>query len=200
MVIPYPMPLVQQAEPFDGDEWLYEIKHDGFRALAVIEREQCRLFSRKKHRFTGYQDLRAALVKEVNAGSALLDGELVVTDHLGRSVFADMMTKRRLARFFAFDLLWLNGEDLRALPLSARKERLKRILPTRSAHLLYVDHTRGGGRRLFELACKLDLEGIVAKRADSPYTDNATDRHWIKIKNSTYSQTEGRADLFKRAG
>src|SRR5689334_15327044 len=107
-LIPYSMPLVQQAEPFDDDQWLYEIKHDGFRALAAIEREQCRLFSRKKHRFTGYQDLRAALVKEVNAESALLDGELVVTDHLGRSVFADMMTKRRLARFFAFDLLWLD--------------------------------------------------------------------------------------------
>jgi ATP-dependent DNA ligase len=82
MILPYPMPLIQQAEPFDGDEWLYEIKHDGFRALAAIEREQCRLFSRKKHRFTGYQDLRTAFVKEVNAESALLDGELVVMDHL----------------------------------------------------------------------------------------------------------------------
>jgi bifunctional non-homologous end joining protein LigD len=164
------MPLVQQPEPFDGNKWLYEIKHDGFRALAAIEREQCRLFSRKKHRFMGYQDLREALVKEVNAESALLDGELVVTDPLGRSIFADMMTKRRLARFFAFDLLWLDGEDLRALPLWRRKEKLRRILPSRSAHLLYVDHTRGSGRRLYQLACELDLEGIVAKRADSPYT------------------------------
>ena len=65
-------------------------------------------------------------------------------------MFADMMTKRRLARFFAFDLLWLNGEDLRALLLLARKERLKRLLPSRSAHLLYVDHTRDGGWRLYD--------------------------------------------------
>jgi ATP-dependent DNA ligase len=146
------------------------------------------------------EHLRAALVKEVNAESALLDGELVVTDHLWRSVFADMMTKRRLVRFFAFDLLWLDGEDLRALPLWRRKEKLRRILPSRSAHLLYVDQTRGGGRRLYQLACELDLEGIDAKRADSTYTENDSDRHWIKIKNPGYSQKEGRADLFKRAG
>jgi ATP-dependent DNA ligase len=68
-------------------------------------------------------------------------------------------------------------------------------MPARSAYVLYVDHTRGGGRRLYDLACELDLEGIVAKRADSPYTDNANERHWIEIKNSGYSQKEGRADL-----
>ena len=85
------------VEPF-----LCEIKHDGFRALAVIEHGQCRFFSRKKHRLTGYQDLRAALVKEVNAETAILDGELAVADHLGRSVFADMMQRRHLARYFAY--------------------------------------------------------------------------------------------------
>ena len=115
-------------------------------------------------------------------------------------MLADMMTKRRLARFLAFDLLWLNGGDLRALPLLARKERLKRLLPFAIAGSSTFDHTRGGGRRLFELACTLDLEGIVAKRADSLYTENDSDRHWIKIKNPAYSQKEGRSDLFKRAG
>jgi bifunctional non-homologous end joining protein LigD len=105
MIIPQPMTLVQQPEPFDDWDWLYEIKHDGFRALAVIEHGQCRFFSRKKHRLTGYQDLRAALVKKVNAETAILDGELAVADHLGRSVFADMIQRRHLARYFAFDLL-----------------------------------------------------------------------------------------------
>ena len=123
MIIPQPMTLVQQPEPFDDWDWLYEIKHDGFRALAVIEHGQCRFFSRKKHRLTGYQDLRAALVKEVNAETAILDGELAVADHLGRSVFADMMQRRHLARYFAFDLLSLNGQDLRQLPLLTRKEK-----------------------------------------------------------------------------
>ena len=136
----------------------------------------------------------------VSADSAILDGEWVVVDHLGRSVFADMMQRRRPARFFAFDLLSLNGEDLTHLPLLRRKEILKRILPSRSAHVLYVDHSRGNGTSLYRLACQLDLEGMVAKRADSRYEDSPNGRNWIKIKNPAYSQKEGRADLFKRAG
>ena len=115
------MSLVQQPEPFDDWDWIYEIKHDGFRALAVIEQGQCRFLSRRKHKLTGHQDLRA-LLKEVNAETAILDGELVVVDHLGRNVFAGMMQRRHPARFFAFDLLSLNGEDLTKLPLLARKE------------------------------------------------------------------------------
>ena len=122
MVIPQPISLVQQPEPFDDWDWIYEIKHVGFRALAVIEQGQCRFLSRKKHKLTGHQDLRAALVKEGNAETALLDGELVVIDHLGRSVFADLMQRRHLARYFAFDLISLNGEDLTKLTLLARKE------------------------------------------------------------------------------
>jgi bifunctional non-homologous end joining protein LigD len=111
-----------------------------------------------------------------------------------------MMQSRHLARYLAFDLLWLNGEDLRQLPLLKRKEKLKRILPSRSAHVLYVDHSRGNGTALYRLACQLDLEGIVAKRADSIYEDNPNERKWIKIKNPAYSQKEGRVDLFKRTG
>jgi bifunctional non-homologous end joining protein LigD len=115
-------------------------------------------------------------------------------------MFADLMKQRKLARYFAFDLLWLKGEDLTGLPLLTRKEKLKRILPSRSIHVLYVDHTRGSGTELFRLACELDLEGIVAKRASSLYEDNPNGRNWIKIKNPSYSQKEGRGDLFKRAG
>ena len=194
------MTLVPQPNPFDDPDWIFEIKHDGFRAMAVIEHEQCRFFSRKKHKLTGHQDLREALAKAVNAETAIVDGELVVIDHLGRSVFADMMQRRRPARFLAFDLLSLNGEDLTKLPLVSRKEKLKRILPSRSPHVLYVDHTRGSGTELYQLICQLDLEGIVAKRADSIYENNPNVRNWIKIKNPAYSQKQGRADLFKRAG
>jgi ATP-dependent DNA ligase len=71
------------------------------------------------------------------------------------------------------------------------------VLPSRSTHVLYVDHTNGAGQRLYELACRLDLEGIVAKRVASPYV---TGEDWIKIKNPNYSQKEGRVDLFRRAG
>ena len=102
--------------------------------------------------------------------------------------------------FFAFDLLFLNGEDLRGLPLIERKARLKRLLRRKRSHVLYVDHIEVRGRDLFEKVCGLDLEGIVAKRKHSPY--RATEKpsaHWIKIKNRNYSQAEGREELFDRA-
>jgi bifunctional non-homologous end joining protein LigD len=197
MVIPSPLPLRQQTHPFDDPDWIYEIKHDGFRALAVIEHGTCRFISRNKHKLYGFQDLRHAFVREVNAEDAVLDGELAVTDDTGRTIFASMMKGRRDAPYFAFDLLWLNGEDLRSEPLLGRKKRLKHILPTRSAHVLYVDHVRGAGQRLYQVACELDLEGIVAKRADSQYQMEA-ESPWIKIKNPSYSQKEGRGELFKR--
>jgi hypothetical protein len=82
----------------------------------------------------------------------VLDGELAVPDQTGRTVFAAMMKHRQQARFYAFDLLYLNGEDLRNLPLLTRKAKLRRLLPSRSAHVLYVDHTKGSGQRLYELA------------------------------------------------
>jgi bifunctional non-homologous end joining protein LigD len=123
---------------------LYEIKHDGFRALAVIENGRCRFFSRNKHRLTGFRDLAEAIVRELNVESAILDGELVATDGMGRTVFGALMQRSRTVRYFGFDIVWLNGEDLRPLPLLARKDKLKRILPTRSPHLLYVAHERRG--------------------------------------------------------
>jgi len=130
----------------------------------------------------------------------VLDGELAVPDQTGRTVFAAMMKHRQQARFYAFNLLYLNGKDLRKLPLLTRKPKLRRLLSSRSAHVLYVDHAKGAGQRLYELACELHLEGIVAKRADSPYKEDARNPHWVKIKNPAYSQKDGRGDLFKRAG
>ena len=202
MVIPSPMPVAQQAQPFDDPNWVYEIKHDGFRAMALIEGRHCWFVSRKKQKLYGFRDLATALVREVNAEMAVLDGELAVPDHSGRTLFAATRNqeRREQARYYTFDLLWLNREDLRGLPLLARKQQLKRILPLRSAHVLYVDHTIGAGRTLYELVCQLDLEGIVAKRADSLYDAHLKGQSWIKIKNPDYSQKEGKADLFKRAG
>ena len=100
------------------------------------------VLSRRKHKFHGFRELAAAFVREVNAEVAVLDGELAVPNQTGRTVFAAMMKHLRQARFYAFDLLYLNGEDPRKLPLLSRKERLRRILPSPSAHVLYVDHTR----------------------------------------------------------
>src|SRR5262249_32438695 len=99
--------------------------------------------------------------------------------------------------FYAFDLLFLDGEDLRPLPLVERKTRLRKLIRRGRSRLLYVDHIEREGCELFKRICELDLEGIVAKRACSTY--RATDqpsRDWIKIKNRNYSQKEGRAELF----
>jgi bifunctional non-homologous end joining protein LigD len=98
MVIPTPLTLVLQKEFFDHPDRLFEIKHDGFRALAVIEDGRCRFFSRNKHRLTGFRDLSEALVKELHVESAILDGELVATDGMGRTVFAALMQRSRLIR------------------------------------------------------------------------------------------------------
>ena len=200
MHIPNPIPLGRLEKPFDDPNWVFEIKQDGFRALALVEKGHCWLVSRRKRKFHAFGDLASAIAGEVKADMAILDGELAVPDEHGRSVFAYIMKRRRDVRYYAFDLLWLNGRDLRGLPLLVRKQMLKRILPKGSAHVLYVDHMRGSGTKLYHVACQMDLEGIVAKRADSPYEENWSDPHWAKIKNPNYSQKEGRTDLFKRAG
>ncbi len=200
MHIPTPVPLGRSEKPFDDPNWVFELKHDGFRALALIENGHCWLVSRRKHKFNSFGDLAAALGRELKVEMAILDGELAVPDEHGRSVFASIMKRRKDVRYYAFDILWLNGQDLRGLPLLARKQILKRLLPKGSTHVLYVDHVRAAGSKVYRLACELDLEGIVAKKADSPYGENWSNPYWIKIKNPNYSQKEGRADLFQRAG
>jgi bifunctional non-homologous end joining protein LigD len=202
MHIPDPLPLGRLAEPFDHPDWLFELKHDGFRALAVIEQGQCRFISRNRHRLTGFDDVGRALVEEVRADRAILDGELAVIDPDGRSLFAAMMNGRHLARFFAFDAVWINETDLRQQPLIERKKELKRVLPRRSRYLLYVDHVHGTGKELYEWACAWDLEGIVAKKGHSKYEfsggRNLNRSPWKKIKNPAYSQKDGHEELFER--
>jgi bifunctional non-homologous end joining protein LigD len=199
MRIAAPLSLSQQSTPFDDPDWIFEIKQDGFRALALIDRGHCWFVSRKNHRFYGVEQLAAAVVREMPMEMAVLDGELAVPDETGRTVFSAVTKYRNRARYYAFDLLWVNGEDLRRLPLLERKQRLKRILPYDSRHVLYVDHTRGSGTELYRLACQLDLEGIVAKRADSRYEQNALRPNWIKIKNVGYSENEYREAVCKKA-
>ena len=123
------------------------------------------------------------VTRAIRAESAILDGEFAVPHQTGRTLFARLREHREEARFYAFDLLWLNGQDLRALPLLTRKQHLKVLLRRRSSWLIYVDHVREHGRTLFQLACREDLEGIIAKRADHPYPSAEKKPLWIKIKN-----------------
>ena len=105
------------------------------------------------------------------------------------------MYRRRPAFFYSFDLLWLDGKDLGPLPLLDRKELLRSIVPPQPSRLFYLDHIEEQGCALFDEICSRDLEGIVAKPAHSPYR---TERPlWIKIKNRSYTQAEGRRELFE---
>lgn len=193
-----PMRLSRRLKSFDSADYLFELKHDGFRALAYVENGQCRLVSRNGNRFRNFGKLELWIGKALNKVEAILDGEIVCVDESGRSVFKDVLFHRGECRFFAFDALWLDGEDLRGLPLVERKARLKKLIGRRKSALLYVDHIEHHGRFVFEQACKLDLEGIVAKPKHAPYVAEVKKSPWVKIKNTTYSQKEGRQELFER--
>lgn len=128
-----------------------------------------------------------------------MDGEIVCLGADGRSRFNDLLFRRQRPIFAAFDLLSLNGEDLRSLPLMARKRQLKAIMPRVQSRVLYVDHVVGRGRALYRAACKNDLEGIVAKWCHGTY-QAGHGTSWLKIKNLSYSQIDGRHELFERRG
>jgi bifunctional non-homologous end joining protein LigD len=188
------MTLSRLREPFDGPDWIFELKHDGFRALAYIEEGQCRLVSRRRNVYKSFAPLRESLAK-LRVKSAILDGEIICLDGAGRSVFKDVMHRRGEPIFYTFDLLWLNGRDLRSLPLLKRKDRLQRLLDARRPErVLYADHVEERGIEFYQAVCERDCEGIVAKRKDGIYS--ARDRTWIKIKNPNYSHGEGRRELF----
>ena len=195
-----PMPLIQISAPFDDTDFLYEVKFDGFRALAYVENGHCELVSRKGHVYRRFANLCQSIATNVKATRAIIDGEIVCLDDQGRSRFYDLMFHRAEPYFYVFDVLWLEGEDLRDLPLVERKRKLRKLTSRTRSRVLYLDHIKGKGVELFEQCCALDLEGIVAKPKDSPYRKLGGKPLWIKIKNPDYSQAHGRRELFTRRG
>ena len=192
-----PMELVQQPAPFDHDEWLFEVKHDGFRSLAYIENGLCKLVSRNDFNFERFDAVAQRMPSAINANNAVLDGELVVLDRTGKPRFDDLISARGVVVFAAFDLMWLNGKDLRDRPLLERKEILRFHLEP-SNRVLFVDHIEAKGKRLYEQICLRDMEGIVCKPMISPYRTVRGKTTWIKVKNPNYSQAEGRRELFNK--
>jgi bifunctional non-homologous end joining protein LigD len=192
------MPLRSSVEPFDDPGWIFELKYDGFRALACVEEGRCRLVSRNGNEFRSF----ASLSQELGSGfgsTAVVDGEIVCLDSDGKPQFCDLLYRRAEPAFIAFDILWRGQEDLRFLPLVDRKQELRRTLArSRSRRLLYADHVQGNGAELFERVCDLDLEGIVAKHRNGHYTSDVEASTWFKIRNRTYSQWAGRNEAFER--
>jgi bifunctional non-homologous end joining protein LigD len=190
----HPMLAESIDEPFDGDDWLFEIKWDGYRAVAFIENGKSRLVSRNQNDLTArYPELKD-LPQFVRARSAILDGEVVALDQEGRASFSLMQQRtgfrpggRRAATnadvpvlYYAFDLLYLDGYDWRRVPLEERKRKLESILIVGDS-LRYSDHYEKEGKALFEIARQKGLEGILAKRCDSFYEERRS-REWQKIK------------------
>ena len=123
------MRLLRVPEPFDHPDFLYEVKFDGFRALARVTGHHCQLISRNGHVYKSWPYLAEEIAHAVRARSAILDGEIACRAPDGSSRFYDLLFRREWPYFLAFDVLSIDGEDLRALPLVRRKCRLARIMP-----------------------------------------------------------------------
>jgi bifunctional non-homologous end joining protein LigD len=193
-----PMPLFRKPLPFDHPEWVFELKYDGFRALAVIQNGRTQFVSRNGHPFNSFTELRKSVVSPYQ-GKTVLDGEIVCLDRRGRPQFRDLLFHRGEPCFFAFDLLMSDGKDLRSERLTDRKHELRRMLSKVSeSRMRYVEHVTQHGTALFKHICKMDLEGIVAKHGFGPYVTEPQKTTWFKIKNKSYSRMEGREELFER--
>ena len=187
-----PMLATLTDRPFSDPNWLFEIKWDGVRALARIENRAFTLRSRSSIDFTQRYPELASLPDALAARQAILDGEIVALDTQGRGDFerlqermhvrapAENLVAKMPVVYFAFDLLYCDGYDLRGAPLLERKQLLQRLLFT-SERFRYADHQVEHGKELFELARETGLEGIVAKRADSTYVSDRS-AYWMKLK------------------
>ncbi|MBR0904154.1 non-homologous end-joining DNA ligase [Bradyrhizobium liaoningense] len=166
-----------------GHQWIHEIKYDGYRAQVHVDRGAAKIFTRNGHDWTKRFSHIARSFKL--RSQTIFDGEVVVV-HEGQTNFSELqadLAKGRQDRmlFYAFDLLYHNGEDLRAKAQLHRKERLKELIDLLDPPVLYSEHHYGAGQAMFEAAARLNYEGIVSKRVDAPYRSERTEA-WLKIK------------------
>ena len=171
-------------EPPAGPGWIHEIKHDGFRILARRDKERVRLFTHNGYDFTARFPKIAASVESLSVRSCIVDGEAIVVDERGLSVFDALRFRLRdhAAVLCAFDLIELDGEDLRGRPLEHRKSTLADLLRGVRDGIAFNRHYEGDGAAIYKHACALGCEGIVSKRLGYPYRSGRVD-HWLKIKN-----------------
>jgi bifunctional non-homologous end joining protein LigD len=179
-----PMLAKSAAAPFDDPEWIFELKFDGFRALALIDQENARLISRRDTDLSSDYPPIIDLLARMRL-TAVLDGEIVVLDLDGVPRFQLLQSYKKSRQghlvFHVFDILFFNGRDLRDQPLSERKEILKFVLLD-SETVRYTDHVEGTGIEFFKLVQKQGLEGIVAKKKTGSYLNGKRVDHWLKIK------------------
>lgn len=179
-----PMLATLVDEPFDEPGWLYEVKWDGYRAIALIKKGEPELSSRNSKSFN---DKFYPIYEELKTWKkdAVIDGEIVSVDEKGMADFSSLQNWRSEADgtliYYVFDILWYDGKDTTQLPLKERKELLKNILPE-SPNIKLSDSFETSGLEFFKLAEEMSLEGIIAKKTDSVYTEGIRSKEWLKIK------------------
>jgi len=172
-------------DAFDNDDWIFETKFDGYRALAQIQNSKVSLISRNGISFNAkYPEIAKTL--EAVSNDLILDGEIVVEDAKGKSHFQwlqhiDEKPDRGTLKFYVFDILYFQGYDLTGLELLQRKKILKAVLP-KLKNIIYSDHIIGDGIKAFAKAEKSAGEGIIAKKSNSKYQTNKRSKDWLKIK------------------
>ncbi|HEX5874572.1 MAG TPA: non-homologous end-joining DNA ligase [Pyrinomonadaceae bacterium] len=175
-------------KPPEGEQWLHELKFDGYRLICHLNGRQIRFWTRNQKDWTGKFAAVGKAVKALPLKSAILDGEIVALDPSGRASFQRLQQSINKGSssgliFHIFDLIYLDGFNLTRVPLRERKGVLAELLgPVGESGLLrYSDHIEGNGAEFFKEACKLGLEGIVSKLAESMY-ESTRSRNWLKIK------------------
>ncbi len=178
------------VEPPRGEEWLHEIKLDGYRVMCRLDNGAARLYTRRGADWTEHFPTLLDPLTQVPAHEALLDGEVVYVKDDGRTSFLELASALQSGTdpegrvvYYVFDLLYLDGYDLTRAPLLARKQALQRLLAGQSpgARIRYVEHLQGRGEEFFRKTCEFALEGAIAKRASSPYRPGRG-RDWLKVK------------------
>lgn len=173
--------------PPTGNEWLHEIKFDGYRAIAAVAGDDARIFTRNGHDWSGRFAALVPALRELDCESALLDGEIAVADKGGHTNFGALQDALAEGRggfgYYLFDILELDGENLRREPLKARKKRLEALLKPLGSNgpLSFSEHVNGSGGKFYSSACALKLEGVISKRADAPYR-SGRNTSWLKSK------------------
>ncbi|MEH3114479.1 DNA ligase D [Pedobacter terrae] len=179
-----PMKATLVDEPFDQPGWIYEVKWDGYRAIAYGERSGTRLFSRNNLEFSQFTSITAAL--EALDLNAVLDGEIVALKDDGSADFGALQnwknTQRAELIYYVFDILWFEGYSLLSLALNDRRKILEAVMPKEHLNIKISEAYQTSGLDFFEAAKKMKLEGIIAKRADSFYSSDSRSREWLKIK------------------
>lgn len=200
-----PMKAKLIDKPFSSPDWVFELKWDGYRAVANVHKGKVILYSRNLNEYTKYGEVTKALKKL--PFDAVLDGEVVAYDKNGKISFQHLQNFERYAgvplTYYVFDLLYYNGYSFLSVPLTERKLFLKEILP-QSEVIKYSDHFPEIGEKVYEFAKSQGLEGIIGKRADSYYTIGRRSPEWVKVKVTQsqegiivgYTDPKGSRDYF----